>query len=63
VIISERDVSNFPYLEKDKIFNIRKDPLKLGLLRPSEDKKDSSVLAYKGLPLHEIPNNELINQF
>lgn len=62
-ITSERDVSNFPYLEKDRIFNIRKDPLKLGLLRVIEENKDNSELINKNLPLSQIPNHELINHF
>lgn len=55
---SDKDVSEFPYLEKNKILNKWKDPLKNG-----KQKEDDGATMGMKTELHRIPNCELINYF
>ncbi|CAI2379397.1 unnamed protein product [Moneuplotes crassus] len=58
---SDKDVSDFPYLDKSKILNKWKDPLQFG--KSKEEEKDDSSIVQKISDLHRIPNSELINYF
>ena len=63
MLTSDHDVIDFPYLKKEKILNKWKDSLKIGISRFGEEEKEEEIFTEKKLPLHRIPNSELINYF
>ena len=60
IISSECNVSDFPFLDKKRILNNRKD--ELTSTKSSQDKNKNNIQKHK-IPLSRIPNSELINHF
>ena len=63
VISNQKDILNFPYLDKEQIMNVRKDFLYQSRERHNKNKYDNEYQSMNDIPLNKILNSDLIDYF